>query len=68
MNRIHPNGGKMYSKTIAVICPYYRANFSIPVGAKYKSAEAIAKGGNLPGIKTICPNPQCYREVFIHYI
>jgi ribosomal protein S27E len=32
----------MYSKNIAVKCPYCGAEFSIPVGARYKSAEAIA--------------------------
>ena len=38
----------MFSKNIAVKCPYCGAGFSIPVGARYKSAEAIAidKGRN----------------------
>ena len=58
----------MYSKTVMITCPHCGAGFSIPVGASYKSAEAIAKGGNLPGINTICPNPRCYQEIFVHYI
>lgn len=59
----------MYSKNIAVKCPYCNAEFSIPIGARYKSAEAITidKGRNLPGQNTICPNPRCYRDIFIHY-
>jgi len=49
----------MYSKNIAVKCPYCNDGFSIPIGARYKSAEAIAldKSRNLPGQNTIWPNP-----------
>jgi len=60
----------MYSKNVSVTCPYCGAGFSIPVGAKYKNAEdtLLDKGRNLPGQSTICPNPRCYRDIFIHYI
>jgi predicted molibdopterin-dependent oxidoreductase YjgC len=37
----------MYSKNVSVTCPYCGAGFSIPVGAKYKNAEAIALGVRL---------------------
>ena len=59
----------MFSKNVAIRCPYCGAGFSIPVGAKYISTEAIAidKSRNLPGQNTICPNPRCYRDIFIHY-
>jgi len=59
----------MLSKNVAVRCPYCCAGFSIPDAARYKSAEAIAidKSRNLPGQNTICPNPRCYRDIFIHY-
>ena len=56
----------MFSKNVAIRCPYCGAGFSIPVGAKYISTEAIAidKSRNLPGQNTICPNPRCYRDIF----
>ncbi len=52
----------MYSKNIQVKCPYCGAVFSIPIGARCKSVEAIAidQSRNLPGQNTICLNPQCY--------
>ena len=63
----------MFSKNVSVTCPYCGALFSIPVGAKYISAEVLIKDksgklGIKPGKNTICPNPACYRDIFVHYI
>jgi|GEM_PF-1619702 ribosomal protein S27E len=63
----------MFSKNVSVTCPYCGAVFSIPVGANYQNAEALTqdkggKSGIKPGINTICPNPRCYRDIFIHYV
>ena len=64
---------KMYPQTVTVICPWCRNGFSVVIGALYKSAEAIRKEdrGSLgidEGINTRCPNIQCNREIFIHFI
>ena len=64
---------KMYPQTVTVICPWCRNGFSVVIGALNKSAEAIRKEdrGSLgidEGINTRCPNIQCNREIFIHFI
>ena len=63
----------MYQNTVIVTCPWCRNGFSVRIGAKYKSAEATIKdkGGSLSiniGENKRCPNPQCNREIFIHFI
>ena len=62
----------MYSNTVTVICPWCKSGFSVQMGAKYKSAEAIPQDSGSLGINigenTRCPNPLCKRDIFIHFI
>jgi hypothetical protein len=63
----------MYQNTVIVTCPWCRNGFSVLVGARYKSAEAIQKDdsgslGIYVGENTRCPNPECKHEIFIHFI
>ncbi len=62
----------MYPNTVTVECPWCRIGFSVLIGAKYKSAEAIRKdSGSLDmnvGENKQCPNPKCQRQIFIHFI
>ena len=63
----------MYPSTVTVTCPWCRNGFSVVIGATYKSAEAIHKEdrdrlGINEGLNTRCPNLQCNREIFIHFI
>ncbi|MBI2980479.1 MAG: hypothetical protein HYY41_06645 [Chloroflexi bacterium] len=61
----------MPKKTLTVTCPFCRNVFSVAIDSKYKGAEAIPQGGNLPkgnGHNQPCPNSGCEQQLFIRYI
>jgi hypothetical protein len=62
----------MYSNTTTVTCPWCRNGFSVPIGAKYRSAEAVLPNAGAidtdVGQTQCCPNNRCQQPIFVHFM
>ena len=56
---------------MSVRCPYCNESFQVEIESRYKGAKAIPQdGSNLDinvGENKPCPNPECERQLFIHW-